>query len=296
MNSDIRRAIKLIDKNEYISFDLYDTLIYRAAESPIYVFNMVENIFKGKYGRNIDSFINKRVSIEKTIYKKNNNVTLAQIYNVFPDISDKEKDALKKIEEDIEKKISYPSEYGMRLYQYAVKKRKKIYIITDMYLSFSCIRKILDKCGYQGVSDKNVYISNEKRAWKSQSANLFRLFLKREHIQAKQLCHFGDNLKNDVLLPRTIGISTYYINNNIYKEIPYRPCFLNDKSTAFKFGFNYFGALTLGYVQWVHKQAIKHRLEKIYFFSREGFLYKKIYDELYTDIPSEYWLFGSLCG
>lgn len=49
------------------------------------------------------------------------------------------------------------------------------------------------------------------------------------------------------------------------------------KNKCYKFGKDYFGPFLLGFVQWLDKKCCADEIEKVYFFSRDGFMMEKAY-------------------
>lgn len=55
--------LKLIDANDYISFDIFDTLLFRKIYRPTDIFRILSNLALKKF--NIKDFYNIRVDSEK---------------------------------------------------------------------------------------------------------------------------------------------------------------------------------------------------------------------------------------
>ena len=60
---------KLLHKYEYISFDIFDTLVKRDLERPADVFLVVEKKYQMQTGMAIDGFAEKRITAEKKARK-----------------------------------------------------------------------------------------------------------------------------------------------------------------------------------------------------------------------------------
>ena len=59
----------------------------------------------------------------------------------------------------------------------------------------------------------------------------------------------------------------------------------------YQFGKNKLGPLLLGYSTWLYENFRKEHIDKVYFFSRDGYLMKQAFDLLYkenTDIKTYY--------
>ena len=97
---------KLIDKYDYVSFDIFDTLLKRMLLTSNNVFCVVANIYKKKYGKELPDFETKRTTIEFSLWKKTKEgkFTLNHIYKELENIYPKEVCIrLKNIELEVEK-------------------------------------------------------------------------------------------------------------------------------------------------------------------------------------------------
>ena len=69
-------------KYQYISFDMYDTLVKRDLKDPKDIFKLIEKAALGKYENIVQGYSQLRVETEEKIRKsKKNEVTLTEIYN-----------------------------------------------------------------------------------------------------------------------------------------------------------------------------------------------------------------------
>lgn len=137
----------LIDKYNIISFDIFDTLIKRYVNKPEDIFYFVENIYDKK-NKIKSNFKIKRINAEKRARKKYpyTEVNLDEIYGeLIRDFSLNECHFLKNLEIEAEVDFCFRNKEIYDIYKYAVKKKKKIYIISDMYLPREIIEKILKK-------------------------------------------------------------------------------------------------------------------------------------------------------
>ena len=72
---------KKIDKNDIISFDMFDTLIKRYVSSPLDVFTLVEIFYNKNHSHNIYNFQKERILAEKKARMDNDNeVNIDDIY------------------------------------------------------------------------------------------------------------------------------------------------------------------------------------------------------------------------
>ena len=284
-----------IEKYTYVSFDIFDTLLKRDVKKPIDVFTLVEEIYS------IKDFKKKRVEAEKKARSKNisSEVSLNDIYNAYED-SEMDLDDLRKKEIECELGVCTPNLDLMEFYSYC-KQNKKIVLISDMYLPRDVICKMLSKCSIDGY--EKLYISHENKKTKL-NGKLFEHVLDDLNIDKSKIIHVGNSFRADYLSPIKMGmdavkISTFkdrlqkkYRNIGFYQNVlgSYLNNHVMNKNTYHKFGYEVFGPLLYGFVNWVCSDAEKNGIKQVLFLSRDGYIMKKAYDELSLNrrVPSYY--------
>ena len=102
-------------------------------------------------------------------------------------------------------------------FNYAKQKGKKIYIISDMYLSKNIIEKILKNNGIEGT-DK-LYISNEYGMNKI-SGKLFKYIINEDRLCPSRMLHIGDSIKADCIGALKNKMHFYHVpRKNRFKRI-----------------------------------------------------------------------------
>ena len=198
---------KLINNYEYVSFDVFDTLIERKCLTPEQIFINTGRKVLGN--RKKIKFLKLRKQAEEDAYNELGvRATLDDIYSNITAFSDKTIDDLKNEEIHQELENCYPKEIIDNIYKYAIKRKKKIIIISDMYLSENIISQMVKKCGYDKY--EKLYVSNEYGVDK-RSGKLFDLVLKKENITSNDIIHIGDSLKADILGARRNNIKSIFI-------------------------------------------------------------------------------------
>lgn len=295
----------LIDKYQIISFDIFDTLIKRYVQKPEDIFYLVENIYD-KEKKVKSNFAIKRIKAEEKARKRYNytEVNLDEIYLELLDVfNSSEIELLKKLEIEAELDLCFANKEMYEVYQYARENGKIIYIISDMYLSKNIINKMLIKNGYKGY--KKIFLSNENHITKSEGA-LFKFFLEKEGIEAKNVLHIGDNKHADIKMGKKMGLNVIHYKES-RKNIPYLDVKIKKNRIAYcmnrfiqyninkkendyyKIGYSIFGPLLYGYSKWLIDSIKSSNIKKILFLSRDGYVLKKCF-ELFnvTDINTEY--------
>lgn len=290
---------KLIDKYEEISFDIFDTLIKRNVPNPTDVFELIE-INTGRIG-----YAHERILAEKKARLKKKEVKLEDIYKEFENVTEKERELLAKQEIDYELNLCTVNKEMMPIFVRACTS-KRVFLISDMYLSRNVICKILNKNGIVGY--EGLIISNEVNLTKS-DGTLFRYVLKK--YKCKKMIHIGNNLKADYIMAKLQGISSEKISTNrILLSRKYNTIINDDKINIkrrylevflsnyhmdthgyyFNFGFERFGPVLYGFISWLFNDIKKNNVEEVFFMARDGYVMQKVYKILHYDkiVPDKY--------
>lgn len=282
-----QKLIKLCQKYNYISFDLYDTLILRNVAQPKDVFELVGEKL------NIESFANDRIMAEIACREKKAETNIDEIYQ---ELSKKYTEDVCKLcqqtELQIESDIVCLNFDMYDVYQSCV--GKHIFITTDMYLPEDTIKNILSKNGYENY--EKLYLSSSYNLTK-RSGSLFEQIIMDNKITASQLLHIGDNVLGDFLIPIFKRIKTARIKRQKYLSsgtLTQRTldAFLRNASNK-SFGYQYLGSLLYGYAHWLDTEFSKHKYDKILFFSREGSLIKQAYEIIKTTNTDSMYFYAS---
>lgn len=291
-----------IDKHEIISFDVYDTLVSRNVKKPSDVFCLIEKQYNKKFGAHkaIKGFKENRIKAYEDVYScYGSSCSIDKIYDRLTDYSDEEKNELKKIEINIEQDICCVNYKIFEIYKYALSKKKRIFIISDMYLPTEIIASFLDKCE---ISDyEKLYVSCDYNASKIKG-DLFDIVCEENNIPHNKILHIGDGIKNDIIRAKQKGLDVFWVRET--KSIDYnkdrgmsaderfqysiQQSFIKNHITDSqneieKLGFQVFGPLIYGFCKWLHNEFEKKSIDKIYFLAREGALFKSVYEILYPN-------------
>ena len=289
-------------KYPVITFDIFDTLLKRDVMTPTEVFRLVEQEFDKKYN-SASSFASKRIQAEYTLRKENNlsEVTLDEIYERI-DFSGDQRHELKKLEFTMEEALLHENYPLKQVFDFCVEQKKKIFLISDMYLPLPFLTQVLKNAGYTGY--ERIYLSCEYRETKH-TGELFSRFLKEERIKKESVLHIGDNFYADVLGAKRAGIKSYhiptYMNNTIYTQIPQERdsisvrtlyAFINSHECACttrpeQLGYEMLGPLIYGFCTYLHNLP-ERKERKLWLVARDMYLFTKAYQLLYPEDNSEY--------
>ena len=194
---------RAIDEHIAISFDVFDTLLIRKVAEPHDVFKIMEYKLEDK------GFAQRRINAEAEARKKTcrEEVTLLEIYaegQIDPN--------LMSIEMDIEKEVLCLNPNIKPLFDYCKEKKRRIFIISDMYLPTEFIKGILNREGYTGW--EQLYVSSKYGLTKG-SGSLFEKFLKENNLNGCDVFHIGDSPWSDAKKPLEKGIKSYLYQQSL---------------------------------------------------------------------------------
>lgn len=297
------QAMELL-KYEVISFDIFDTLVFRPFDNPKTLFIIVGEKL------NILNFYSIRINAEKKARDikfatyGNREVSIFDIYDIISRKTgiDAEKGAMCEIETELEFCIANP--YMKELYDLLKFQGKKMIAVSDMYLPETYIKKILEKCGYDYF--ENVIVSCDCQMSKA-NGDIYSYVLNKCNCTCDKLVHIGDNENGDIKQAEKNHIKTVFYEN-VNKACCYRPtnmspligssykgivnyCLhngLKKYTPAYEYGFTVGGLYVTGFCNWIHKRVEEKKIDKIFFLARDGDIYIKIYNKMFPDNNSEY--------
>ncbi len=288
--NEYEKLIKIIDNYEVISFDIFDTLLLRNVQKPIDIFKILAKEVKEKY--HIDDFQKIRINSEqesRTIANKFE-TSLDEIYDVIKnkiEVKDKVIDAIKNREMALEKEFIIANPFMKKIYEYCLKKNKKVICITDMYLSKEFILELLKCNGY----DIEVYLSCFYHAGKG-DCTLYEEVYKQNKFDKSKWLHIGDNYFADYEKAMEFGISAYHyckvLDRSIYNDSEsISASIVNAITNNFannglelsyweKFSILYATPIYFAFAKFIYNYNKDH--DNIYFLARDGYIIKKIFD------------------
>lgn len=282
---------------DIVSFDVFDTLIVRPFAKPADLFYIVGERL------NVPDFRSLRINAEKEARRiKKSEVTLAEIYDVLAFRTGISREEGMEAEMQTELELCSASPFMLRVWDIVRKSGKRIIAATDMYLPAGFIEKLLLKNGFEGF--ERIYVSCESGCGKY-DGGMFRL-IKNDHDGAV-ITHIGDNERSDKINAERSGIKAVYRPNinsiggkyrpadmspiigSIYSGIVNKRLYCGEKcSEAYEYGYKCGGLLILGFCGYIRKTAEEKKADRILFFSRDGYIIKKVYDMLYPESSTEY--------
>lgn len=312
------KMLEIIGKDteiKLVSFDIFDTLIFRCVDEPKQIFTLIGSRAKNigaipSYFADIE-FEHLRVEAEKKarkIQKQNcgyDEVTLEEIYAVMPEIIQTE--SLINLEIDTEMEQCYANFQTKEVVERLYIEGKKIILTSDMYLSKKQIQKILVASGYKLEWFDEIFISSEYKVSKY-SGQLFQIVLDRYKLNPEEIIHIGDNYFSDTLKPSSLGIKTYYYDlisdkNNMalgMEKLAYGSLipqvtsvrkvlakgleeYNEEENIWYQIGAIIMGPVLAGYAEWIIETAQSNNIKKIFPLMREGKLIASVLSVIIKD-------------
>lgn len=298
----VERLVDILAEYDTISFDIFDTMIFRAFDHPTDVFLYLET----KY--NVPNFQSLRKEAEKDARNKNKNreVTIADIYDVLERQCNFKASEWIDREIEAEKQICFANPYILEVFLKLKEKGKRLIATSDMYLSSDILSDILTQSGYDGINQ--IFVSCDLQ--KSKASGELYSHIENE-LNPGRIIHIGDNQWSDVKQANDMGWESYYYPNinidrymypsnmstlvgGLYRGISnaYLKSGFHQYDDYFEYGFLNGGLLVYGYCQWINKLAKDKKVEQILFVARDGYIMEKVYKQYFNEIPSSYVLFS----
>lgn len=206
---------------------------------------------------------------------------------------------------EIESEIAsvYPNPFFLRLLP-RLKSRFRIIVTSDMYLGWRYIQRLLEQAGFPPVFDA-FYVSGDHRLLK-RTARLFTKLIEVEGVNPSDICHIGDNSISDGSMPNQLGVnSIVFQTQRCIQRIAEDNFNLNTScvspswdgytvariaglnqadsgSVNYQAGFKYLGPLLSHFVHRLFEKSRAEGIRDLFFFSREGYLLKRLFDEQVT--------------
>lgn len=286
---------------DIISFDMFDTIALRNINTPKDVFHLLS------CKNNICNFLQLRVEAEEEARQKSltREVYLDDIYEILHKNCGIDVKIGIENELDVEYAICEGNPYICNIIHELHKNNKKIIIITDTYFTHDFIRKLLDKFGID--FDIEIYCSCEYKRGKYHDGALFEIAESNYPLMTRYV-HVGDNKKNDVEIPHSLGwdaihyigvgtVGAQYrnkkqigVNSAIYKGIINNQLHngILESNIHYEYGFTYGGWIACGFCKWLNKLAKTEKIDKFLFMSRDGFYIQQVYNKYYKEVDNEY--------
>ncbi len=294
---------KQLSYYDVISFDVFDTLIFRPFSQPSDLFYMMESELGYLNFKNIRTETEKNLRRKKLRNVGTSEVSLSEIWKEMNKVTGIPIKKGMELEYKREEQYCFANPYMLEVVKELRKLNKKYIVISDMYLEAKLLYALLKKNGFQDVGE--CFVSNEYG--KSKSEGSLYTVVKEKYGKELKYVHVGDNSFSDIrqaycegfqgiIYPNINEVGMKYrtedmsvITGSIYRGIINSHIHngMRVYSKDYEFGFIYGGLFVLGYCEWIHKYACSHKVDKILFLARDGEILNKAYEMIYPESENE---------
>lgn len=278
---------KNIEQAKVVSFDIFDTLLFRKVNKPEDIFVLLEKKVK------ISGFAKKREELQMQASMKAERELLlphADMDYIYDYMKanmqeDVDFDEIKNMEIELERDALFANPEIKEIYDYAKKLNKKVIAVSDMYLLKKDIEVFLKDNGYADID--NIYVSADEHKTKY-NGDLFSYVATMENVDCSNILHIGDNYQSDYVNAKKAGLNAFHYKCFTLENLE------NDKTSVvnminaltyksddfwYRLGVKVGGPLYLGIYRWFKEYIKNEKYEKIFFLSRDGYILYNICKE-----------------
>ena len=282
MNKENKAILKSkIDNARVVSFDIFDTLLFRKTNTPETIFDLVGRHF-GIHGfRKLRMDEQNEASRRAYAAYGYPHADMDQIYEVLAEHTEIPVDwnEVKAFEIQMERDSLVANTEMLEFFRYAKDTGKRVIIVSDMYLPACILGQILNERGFEGYD--YLYCSADEHKAKF-NRDLFEHVAQRENIPYADMLHIGDKARDDGEFPGAYGIETFVYNREVDLEKIknagssdvdkgiYKILADPQKGFWYNLGVEVGGPLYMGLYRYVREKSDNGR-KKIFFLSRDGY-------------------------
>lgn len=220
---EILRKLIVDDTHEYVSFDIFDTLVVRPFYDPKDLFILLDDYFHEIYPNSpLLNFSSIRLQAEsrvRELIRLHNptwqDVNLDEIYDFIEteySLPAAIVEKLKNKEIALELKFIQRRETTHELYRMALALNKKVIFVSDMYLTSSVVSEMLKKTGYDEY--ERLFISSETRQLKH-TGDMFNYIINELKVEPSSIIHIGDNWESDKIMAENMGWNSFFVGKTM---------------------------------------------------------------------------------
>lgn len=300
---------KKLSAFDVISFDVFDTLIFRPFSKPTDLFYMVGADLGYLDFERIRQEMEWKARQRKYKKSKTYEVTFEEIWSMMERETGIPKVQGMTAEWDNEKKYCFANPYYLEVIKALKKYNKRLIVTSDMYMRKAQIQELLKLCGYP---EFDVYFVSCEYGVSKGTGELYEI-VRKTMGDNLTYAHTGDNAYSDVKKAEEANFKSFpyrnvnefgrqfraedmsVITGSLYRGIVNAHLHngLHEYSMEYEFGFVYGGLFVLGYCQFIHEYVHAHDIDKILFLARDGDILNQVYTKLYPDEANQceyvYW-------
>jgi predicted HAD superfamily hydrolase/glycosyltransferase involved in cell wall biosynthesis len=300
----IKRALSC----DVVSFDIFDTAIWRIVARPTDVFEYCQAEIRRLVADPTFPFVEIRINAERIarqqiVTRDIQDIGLDEIYDVFARITRLDRiviENIRNLELAAEAKLCYANPRILQIYKKCRVSGIKTVFASDTYFSSQFLQDLLNTNGFEGVK---IYASGEVKKTKHYGS-LFTHIVKDLKCTRSRTLHIGDNLHSDfhkakekriqgILLhekseprftPPSSNHNEYGPTNGLFgslciglarkRELLKKPEMSDGPNDLWlSLGYEVAGPICCAYVSWLLARAKQHSIQHLYFLARDGYLF-----------------------
>lgn len=305
------RFAEQLSRFDAVSFDIFDTLIYRPFARPADLFHIVGAeaglLNFAELRRFCEHGARERRFAECGSYE----VTFDDIYRYMEEYAGGAFAAAREKELSAELSLCFANPYMKRVWDILGERGTRRVVTSDMYLDGGFLEKLLKKNGFDGF--ETLFVSNEHNASKY-NGDLYEVV--KGSLKTGNIAHVGDNRASDIEMAAKHGLTPFHCPNPNTAGSAYRPAAMSrvvgsaycglvnarlhsgaeKYSMLYEYGYAYGGIFALGFCRFIHGIAERTNADRVLFLARDGDLLKRVYDRLFPGSDTEYFLWSRLAA
>lgn len=301
---DINEFADKLKNFDVISFDIFDTLIFRPFSEPADLFFYVGNELGVMDFKRIREEMEYKARLIENEKSGSYEITLEDIYGLMEKETGIDGAGAMEIEKMAELKFCYANPFMKQVYDILRRAGKRIVITSDMYLDSDFLIKLLDSCGYSGFEKLFVSCEYKKNKYEGKLYEVVKEYIG----DCGRTAHVGDNPVSDVKMAKKAGFESFCygnVNKNtlLYRSYDMSPvvggayrgivnnklyCGLFSNAPEYEFGYVYGGIFVYGYCNFINRYCKNNNIDKVLFLSRDGDILRQAYNIIYDCADTEY--------
>lgn len=298
------KIVKKLKRYDVVSFDIFDTLIFRCWYGPSDIFEVMGILLK------IPNFKEIRKNAEK-IARKNiqhpiHEVKAEDIYKMVEVMCGVNWKTALELEFELQKKYTFANPYMKKVFDLLLENNVRVVITSDMYFCEEKITELLNNSGYCGY--EKIFVSADYDCCKVDGR--LQKYISENHLKDQSVIHVGDNNKSDIDMSKKNGWETWLyepvnskkrggayratqmsslggalyrglVNANNWSGIP-------QKNKYHEFGYTYIGIVIYSFCAWINELVKKEGFDQVLFCARDMKIVHQIYSEFFNAQNNEY--------
>ena len=282
MNEQTKALLKSkIGEAKVVSFDVFDTLLFRKTNTPETIFELVGKHFQIHGFRKLRMDAQDEASRRAYAAFGYPHADMDQIYGVLSEYDRIPVDwnEVKAYEIQMERDALTANLEMLEIFRYAKAQGKRVVATSDMYLFASTLTQFLEDNGFLGFD--HVYCSADEHKAKFNKA-LFEQVARKEQVSYGDMLHIGDKERDDVEYPGSFGIKTFLYQKDVDLERVsqdagsdvdrgiYKILADSGKDFWYNLGVAVGGPLYMGLYRFL-LERVRRENKKVFFLARDGY-------------------------